>query len=314
MTTSGETDFDPVRDIVIKGALRLVGAFPSTGLPRPEQIEDAQHVLNMMIKAWQIQGFLWVKEHVTLFLDARRSKYCLPLDGVTWGAQCYNTLALESNQIATDIDILFADTSGFTVGDSVGIMSDDWNLMWGKIISITDNVSIQLDTALTADAAEDNIIYTYQERHAIWRPTRIFFANRLSLDGHEVETTPLSRDDYNRLTNKLNDGPTVQYYFDPQKDVAELRVWSTNSDSRDRLVLDLDRPLEIMLDPSNTFDFPQEYIEILKYGLAVRLAPEYAVPLGEQGALNNTFNSLANNVLSYNVDNVSTFMGVQFNG
>jgi hypothetical protein len=314
MTTSGVKTFDPVRDIVIKGALRLVGAFPSTGLPRPEQIEDAQNVLNMMIKAWQTQGFLWVKEYGTIFLEQGRTTYCLPAPGDTWAATCYSTLELETAQVATDTVILSTDTSGFTVGDSYGIMTDTWQLSWGLIASIDTNVSITLDTVLSGDAALGNIVYHYTAANALYRPTRIFHSSRLQLSGSEVPLISMSRDDYNDLTTKLTQSTPVQYYFDPQLAVAKLNVWPTAQDSRDRMVVDVDRPLEVMLDPSNTYDFPQEWMEVIKYGLAVRLAPEYAVPMNERTDIKGTFNSLAENILAYNMDFTPAFIGVDFNG
>ncbi|MGL4677887.1 MAG: hypothetical protein ACRCWC_00715, partial [Plesiomonas shigelloides] len=65
MATSGTTSYNPNRDAVIRRALRLVGAYQANSQPRPEQISDAQEVLNMMLKAWQIDGLVWLREFVT---------------------------------------------------------------------------------------------------------------------------------------------------------------------------------------------------------------------------------------------------------
>jgi hypothetical protein len=314
MATSGTTTFDPVRDIVIRGALRLVGAFPSTSDPRPEQIEDAEHVLNMMIKAWQTQGFLWVKEYGTVFLEQGKATYCLPSPGNTWAATTYTTTTLETAQVATDTVILNTDTSSFTVGDAYGIMTDTWQLSWGLIASIDANVSITLDTALSGNAAAGNIVYTYKAANALYRPTRVFHATRLGTSGSEVPLISMGRDDYNDLTTKLTQSVPVQYYFDPQLAVARLNIWPTAEDSRERMVVDVDRPLEVMIDSSNTYDFPQEWMEIIKYGLAVRLAPEYAVPMGERSDLKQVFSELASNIIAYNMDHTESFIGVDFHG
>jgi hypothetical protein len=106
----------------------------------------------------------------------------------------------------------------------------------------------------------------------------------------------------------------VQYYFDPQLGTARLNVWPTAEDSRDRLVVDVDRPLQVMIDSANTYDFPQEWIEVIKYGLAVRLAPEYAVPLAERRELKSEFAQFASNLTDYDIDDVPTTLGINYYG
>lgn len=56
MTTSGTTSFNPVRDKVIYGALRLCGAHNSANIPRPEQLQDTIDALDMMMKSWARKG------------------------------------------------------------------------------------------------------------------------------------------------------------------------------------------------------------------------------------------------------------------
>jgi hypothetical protein len=70
--------FNPVRDQIIKGALRLVNAYASTDEPRPEQMADALESLNILLKSWQVEGFLWLKQHVTLTCVSGQAKYLIP--------------------------------------------------------------------------------------------------------------------------------------------------------------------------------------------------------------------------------------------
>lgn len=78
MTTSGTATFNPVRDQIVNGALRLVGAYNSTDQPRPEQTADALEALNMLLKSFQVEGFLWLKEFATLTLVASQAVYDIP--------------------------------------------------------------------------------------------------------------------------------------------------------------------------------------------------------------------------------------------
>ena len=75
--TSGVTEPTTNRDLVVRRSLRLVGAFTSTDSPRPEQMVDAIYVLNVMIRAWAIEGLLWCREFITIPLVAGQNAYVL---------------------------------------------------------------------------------------------------------------------------------------------------------------------------------------------------------------------------------------------
>ena len=78
MTTSGSTSFNPVRDKVIRRALRMVNAYASTGNPSSEQMTDALETLNVLLKSWQVEGFLWLKQFATLTCVAGEARYDIP--------------------------------------------------------------------------------------------------------------------------------------------------------------------------------------------------------------------------------------------
>jgi hypothetical protein len=75
MTLPGTTTENYVRDVILKGALRLVGAYSSGDAPRAEQVADALEALELMIKEWQVEGFLWLKQFVYIDLVAGQKSY-----------------------------------------------------------------------------------------------------------------------------------------------------------------------------------------------------------------------------------------------
>ena len=79
--TSGTDALSVPRDVLVRRALRMVGAYTSTDLPRPEQMTDAVMVLNLMIKAWSLEGFLWLRQFVSVSLVAGQNSYTLGPDG-----------------------------------------------------------------------------------------------------------------------------------------------------------------------------------------------------------------------------------------
>jgi hypothetical protein len=77
MPTSGTVAFNPTITQVVYGALRMVGAYASTDMPRAEQVVDAKEALDMMLKAWQMDGALWLKDDLYVTLVAAQSTYTI---------------------------------------------------------------------------------------------------------------------------------------------------------------------------------------------------------------------------------------------
>lgn len=75
MTTSGTATYNPVRNVVIYGALRKVGGYASGDTPRAEQVADTAEELELMLKEWQAEGFLWLKQFVYVTLVANQRSY-----------------------------------------------------------------------------------------------------------------------------------------------------------------------------------------------------------------------------------------------
>lgn len=235
MATSGSTSFNPTRDVVVRRALRMVGAFASTDNPRPEQLTDAFSVLNTMIKAWQVDGFTWTYTFAELTLVQGQSSYDL------------------------------------------GLTSTDTCVYQGTV-------------------------------NPAARPIRIFSATRKDTNDQEVPLDLISRDDYQALNNKTTQGRVNQIYYDPQIVLGKLYVWPTPDASGDVLVLNMDRPLQDMTSDADNYDFPQEWIDVLSYGLALRLAPEYGLPISERQLLAQELVALKSAVLAYDRGDESVFL------
>lgn len=77
MTTSGTITFNPTRTQIVYGALRLVGAYASNDQPRAVQVVDAVEALDMMLKSWQTDGFLWLKQFIYVKMVASQVAYTI---------------------------------------------------------------------------------------------------------------------------------------------------------------------------------------------------------------------------------------------
>lgn len=144
------------------------------------------------------------------------------------------------------------------------------------------------------------------------RPMRI-------IDIYRRETTPVvdvpllkvSREEYWRLSDKDTQGTPVQYYYDNQLTNGVLNVWpspDTNFATNSTLQILYHKPYDDM-DVSSTddFEFPSEWYEAIKYGLAVRLAPEYGVPRLERRELMVEANEYKDTVMAWDQEDTSIY-------
>ena len=228
MTTSGTANYNATVDSIIKGALRMVGAYASNDNPTSGQMADALEAMNMMIKTWQIDGFLWLKKFVTVSLTAGTAAY---------------------------------DLGPSTIG---------------------------------------------------FRPTRVFMASRRDANGIDVPLTMISRQEYQDIPNKTTQSVPVQAYYDPQTTTGKIYVWPVPSDDTNSLFMTVDRPLEDLLTGDETVDCPPEWMEAFKFGLAIRIAPEYGINIGERQLLQQEYQTLKQNLMSYDREPTPTYLSVEY--
>lgn len=95
--------------------------------------------------------------------------------------------------------------------------------------------------------------------------------------------------DYNfNLLPSNSSGVPIQITYQPRINVGTIKVWPTPdaySASYVTLSLTYLRPLEYFNTSSDTADFPEEWVSAIIYNLAVRLAPEYGLPLQDRQLL-----------------------------
>lgn len=114
---------------------------------------------------------------------------------------------------------------------------------------------------------------------------KVISARRRTGSGTSQNDLPLeimSRQDYEDTPNKLSTGSPLGVYFDPQRATRTLYVWpvpdSTIASSTTLRVTYL-RVIEDLDSLNDDFDLPQEWLEVLQYGLAARLAIPFKMHL-----------------------------------
>ncbi len=301
MTTSGNGLLNPVRAELVLAALRLCGVYNAARNPRPDKISEANEALNLMLKSWQVENGLWLKQFCTVFTAPGQHVYSLP------GANGSPNITKASLTSLSGTALVVDSTTGIAAANIIGVKLADGSIHWDTVASVDSATGITLTTGTAEAATAGDPVYAYAANDGLFRPTRVFGATRLDESGYEVPLLKMSRSDYMEQTSKYVEGTPVEFYFDAQLGTAKLYLRFVPPDSRYRIVLDCDRPIHLMLDAGNTYDVPMEWLEMIKYGLATRLAPEYSLPIGERQMLEAKFTALRDGIVSYNIDHVSTY-------
>ena len=82
MALSASTDFSVDRDTLIKDSMRLAGIIGTGETPTAAEITDSSRTLNMMLKAWMVDGLkVWLRKTQSITLTAAKASYTLGPSG-----------------------------------------------------------------------------------------------------------------------------------------------------------------------------------------------------------------------------------------
>lgn len=110
----------------------------------------------------------------------------------------------------------------------------------------------------------------------------------LQVLGADVEWDLILRSEYdlNRLPSST--GTPVHYGFTPEISSGAIRIWpapDASAVTQYQLLVVYQRKFDGFVSGSNTPDFPSFWTDAIIYGLAVRIAPEFGVPLADRQLL-----------------------------
>lgn len=280
MARSGSYNYSRTRDQIIYGAMRLVGTKDAGKTASSAEIDDAAEALELMVKAWQGQGLhLWKQKEATLFVQNGTRSYSLGPTGDNATAS-YAETTLSADAAAGAATITVTSATGISNADYLGIVLDDDTIQWTTVNGAPAGTTVTPTAVLTGAATSGNAVYAYTTK--IQRPLRVLSVRREDSSGNEVEIALISRDQYFALPNKTTEGVPSQAYYDPQLDNGTFYLWVVPEDVDSVYNLTYLEPIQDFDSTSNDPDFPAEWLEALKYNLAVRLAPEAGLPKAER--------------------------------
>ena len=148
------------------------------------------------------------------------------------------------------------------------------------------------------------------------RPLKIYNAWRHDTVGNtDVPIEVVSEKEYNEYNNKQQEGTPIALYYNPRYESNSVQEGATakglisiyqpadaNAVTAFSIFINYQRPFNDFTATTDTLDFPQEWNEAIKYGLAVRLAPVYGVPMLEYDRLNAKAKEIKEEVMGFDTE------------
>jgi hypothetical protein len=144
-------------------------------------------------------------------------------------------------------------------------------------------------------------------------PYPIHLLQAMRLDANTSTRIPMeiiADANYNLLPSSTS-GVPIQLTYQPKMNMGVIKVWptpDTYSVSNVTILLTYLRPLEYFSASTDTADFPEEWVSAIIYGLALRLAPEYGVPLEDRKLLAAEANTYLNTAMDTAFEDASFFI------
>ncbi len=134
----------------------------------------------------------------------------------------------------------------------------------------------------------------------------------LNYDGSSRPLELLDKQSFNLYNNpETTDGTPVAAHFQPLRDTSVLYIWPV-PDQDVILGATVDIYHQVSLQDvdiaSDELDFPVEWLRLLRYELAVDLAPEYGLPMAERAMLVAERDLLKKEAMAFDVEEGSIFL------
>lgn len=272
MATSGSVNFSMTRDEIISDALNALGVLGTGQSIEPDDLTKCNRALNRLIKWFENYALhVWKRSEFTLFLQQDQSEYQLGGSSSDHATESFDQTALSGDEASGQTVLSIDSNSGMTNGDYIGIVLDDGSTHWTTIVSST-STTVTITDALADDASSDNIVFSYTSK--INKPLDVYdVRRRLLIDDTDCRMKKFdSYEQYQGIPTKSDSGTPYQWTYARLSPHGILYVWQPPEDASYILKVTYAKPIEDFDAASDTPDFPQEWYDVLVYGLAVRVA------------------------------------------
>jgi hypothetical protein len=190
----------------------------------------------------------------------------------------------------------------------LNMMIKDW---------MTDGIKLWTVEELTLPLVSGQTVYNIGPDSGndliTFKPLRLIqaFLRNVSVTPYiDMPMTLISEQEYNILGSKFSQGAVNSVYYKPDVTYGVVKVFLTPNDSTAEtyeLHLNMQRPIYDMTGANQTFDFPSEWYQSLRWGLAAELAAEYGLTDQRINAIINRSASYKDRLSAWDTEYNSTF-------
>jgi hypothetical protein len=138
-------------------------------------------------------------------------------------------------------------------------------------------------------------------------PVRMLQAYRTE-NSTKIGMEIVAREDFNTLPSNSTGSP-IKLNYRPYINYGSISLWPTPSSTNTATVtIVYQRPYEYFTAGTETMDFPEEWYNAVIYHTAVRLAPEWGVPLADRQMLMQEAKSYTEDALMVGQEDASFFI------
>ena len=316
MATSGTTTFSITRNDLISASLRGLGVLEETAQPSAPMIENASLVLNMMLKDWMIDGIkMWTVEEYVIPLKTNQTDYTIgpssaydvnkskPLRVV----QAFlRNLSNPTNAVGK-VSLLSGGT-GYTV-QPTNPVSVTGGAGSGATFNLTYSGSIVSDISLQAAGGSYAVGDVLTVQGGTFTTPATITVNSLSNTYVDQPLIVVSQQEYNFLGSKFTTGTSNSIQYWPYVDYGTLKVFLTpddNTANNYEVHLTVQRAIYDINKSNETFDFPQEWYQALRWGLASELVLDYGIPDQRAITITQKAQMYKDRLAAWDTENAST--------
>jgi hypothetical protein len=145
------------------------------------------------------------------------------------------------------------------------------------------------------------------------KPLRLIqsFLRNLSVSPYiDLPMSILSEQEYNILGSKFSTGTVNSVFYKPSVLNGTVKVFLTPNSSTAtnyELHMTVQRPIEDITSANQTFDFPSEWYQCLRWGLASELAADYGLPMDKLAGVIQRAENYKQRLMAWDVEYASTF-------
>lgn len=311
MATSGNYQFSTNRNSIILEAMKKCLLLHEGQTPNSTQYTDGAALLNKMVAAWVADGMpAW----------SRKIAYILPWDAAGAEARIssnstyvYTAYATGTTSAAASSgQATFTTTASVPNGSAKVLVQHATGPTWYTVSSSvggTVTLSTNLSEALTSGqrfiyVSNSNLLGTSDAFPIL----KLYDATAVNVAGGTRRPLVVTAESTIRQNvNLTSEGTPVYLNHWRNRTDSTFTIWPAFSSIDEVIEIRYQAPFQSFDSSTDEPDFPQEWYEALEYGLAVRLATVYGMPLQERMVLKQEADIIIGKAFAFGIEDAHLF-------